>query len=226
MFLGALNTTEARDPCMDLVGELYRYFRDEREKHKREPGVYWVTDLVSCSQKEKFSRTYPELELAQLFRPALVQGALVHAGLEAVLKEILEERGAEVEVEPEAILELDLGEHLPDATGRVTVKGRADLVVKAPTGERVGVEIKTARADLSLPHEHHVDQVRIYNTMFGLEGSIIVYVTPDRVTQYEVRDRMSLADMARRVVEARAPRYPWECAYCPFAVLCPYKVVR
>jgi len=209
----------------DLIGILYKYFKEEREKHVREPGVYWVTDLVSCSQKEKFSRIYPELELAQLFKPILIQGVLVHVGLENILKEILKDLGAEIEVEPETTLKLDLGKFIPGA-GEVVIKGRVDLVVKLPSKGRVGIEIKTARADLSLPHEHHVDQVKIYNTLFNLDQSYLIYVTPDRVTQYGIEERMSLADIAERVAKPRIPRYSWECQYCPFSVLCPNKVVR
>lgn len=211
---------------LDLISILYEYFKEEREKHVREPGVYWVTDLVSCSQREKFSRMYPELELAQFFKPVLVQGVLVHVGLEKILEEAMRGRGAEVEIEPEASLELDLEEFIPDAGGRVIIRGRVDLAVKLPSGENVGVEVKTARADLSLPHEHHVDQVKIYNNLFNLDKSYLIYVTPDRIAQYEVAERMSLASIAERVAKPKAPRYAWECQYCPFSILCPHKVTR
>ena len=196
---------------LDLIGELYRYFREERERHVREEGVYWVIDLVSCSQKERFSRIYPELELAQLFNPILIQGALVHAGLEEILKEVLGKKGARVEVEPEGSLELDLREFIPSAEGKVSIKGRVDLLVELSSGKRVGIEIKTARADLSIPHEHHVDQVKIYNTMFDMDESYIIYVTPDRITQYRVEEKMSMADIAGRVAVPKVPRYSWEC---------------
>jgi len=47
-----------------------------------------------------------------------------------------------------------------------------DLLVELSSGERVGIEIKTARADLSIPHEHHVDQVKTYNTMFDCGSTL------------------------------------------------------
>jgi len=211
---------------LDLISTLYEYFKEERERHVREPGVYWVTDLVSCSQKEKFSRIYPELELAQFFKPILIQGVLVHVGLESILRDIMRERGAEVEVEPEASLKLNLEEFIPNVRESVTVKGRIDLVIRLPSGERLGIEIKTAKADLSLPHEHHVDQVKIYNLLFDLSKSYLIYVTPERITQYEIEERTSLANIVERVAKPKAPRYAWECQYCPFSILCPYKVVR
>lgn len=212
---------------IDFIQELYAFFKEEKEKHAREPGVVWVTDLISCSLKEKYSRLYPELEMAQLFKPVLVQGTLLHYGLEKVLSDILIEKGWTVEIEKEGTITVNLRRLLVNAPAEdtVIVKGRIDLFVENGK-EKFGIEIKTARADLSLPHEHHVDQVKIYNTMFGVEKSYLLYVTPDRVTQYIVRDKMPLQDIAKRIAENTVPRYKWECQYCPFAVLCPHKVTK
>lgn len=209
---------------LDLVAELFNYFRAERAKHQREPGVVWVTDLVSCSLKSRYSEVYPELEMPQLFNPAAVHGTLVHRGLESLLAEILAGRGAEVRLEQEASAEVDLSQVSPGA-GKVVVKGRIDALVLLG-GERVGVEVKSMRGDAPLPLEHHVDQVRLYNLLFDLPATILLYVTPERVAQYEVRERADWREVAQRVLEPRAPRYPWECRYCPFAVVCPSKHVR
>jgi len=205
---------------VDLVKELYAYFREERLRHAREPNVYWVTDLVACSLKPRFAQEFPELDLARFFSPAAVLGVLVHKGVERLLSELLGSRGICVEVEPEASAELDLG------AGRVVVRGRADMVIRLPDGSRLGVEVKSARSDAQLPLEHHVDQVSAYNTLFGLERSILLYVTPDRIAQFEVSRKMSLEEIGRRIAEPKAPRYPWECRYCPFSVVCPKKVSR
>jgi CRISPR-associated exonuclease Cas4 len=209
---------------LDLVAELFNYFRAERAKHQREPGVVWVTDLVSCSLKSRYSEVYPELEMPQLFNPVAVHGTLVHRGLESLLAEILAGRGAEVRLEQEASAEVDLSQVSPGA-GKVVVKGRIDALVLLG-GERVGVEIKSMRGDAPLPLEHHVDQVRLYNLLFDLPATILLYVTPERVAQYEVRERADWREVAQRILEPKAPRYPWECRYCPFAVVCPSKHVR
>lgn len=208
----------------DIVEELYKYFREERVKHVREPGVYWVTDLVSCSLKPQYERLYPELSMPDLFNPVLVQGVLVHKGLGLLLAQLLEVKGAKVEVEKEASIEVDLS--AVGLSGKAIVKGRADVIVSLPGGERVGIEVKTARSDIQLPLEHHVDQVRAYNTLFVLSRSYLLYVTPERIVQYEVSERMSVEELALRVAEHKAPRYAWECRYCSFAVLCPSKVTR
>lgn len=207
---------------LDVVAELYSFFRAERQKHGREPGVVWVTDLVSCSLKSRYSLQYPELELAELFNPVLVHGTLVHKGLEELLKLILEQKGVKVEVEPEASVEVDLSSYAP-GSGKVVVRGRADMVLTLPTGEKQGVEIKSMRGDMPLPLEHHVDQARVYNTLFNLTRTLLVYVTPERITQYIERERLQVDEIARRILEQKAPRYPWECKYCPFSILCPSK---
>lgn len=210
---------------MDIVGELYRYFREERLKHPREPGVHWVTDLVSCSLKVEFERAYPELSMSDVFNPVLVQGVLVHKGLGLLLAQLLEAKGARVELEKETSIEVNLSEAGLEGS-RALVKGRADIIVTLPDGEVLGVEVKTARSDVQLPLEHHVDQVRAYNTLFALSRSYLLYVTPERIAQYEVSDRMSIKEMAFRIVERRAPRYAWECKYCDYSVLCPSKVTK
>lgn len=208
----------------DIVEEIYKYFREERLKHAREPGVHWVTDLISCSLKPQYERLYPELNMSDVFNPLLIQGVLVHRGLALLLTQLLEAKGAKVEVEKEACIEVNLGE--AGLGGKALVRGRADIIVILPTGERVSIEVKTARSDVQLPMEHHLDQVRAYNSIFGLSKSYLLYVTPERISQYEVSGRMSVEELALRVTEHRAPRYAWECRYCNFAVLCPSKVTR
>ncbi|MEM1631210.1 MAG: hypothetical protein QXX83_03700 [Thermofilum sp.] len=206
----------------NVVAELYSFFRSERQKHSREPGVVWVTDLVSCSLKSRYSLEYPELELAELFNPVLIHGTLVHRGLEELLKLILEQKGVKVEVELEGSMEVDLSDLTP-GSGKVLVKGRADVILTLPNGEKHGVEIKSMRGDAPLPLEHHVDQARVYNTLFNLSSTILVYITPERITQYVERERLPAGEIAKRILEQKAPRYPWECKYCPFSVLCPSK---
>ncbi|MEM2475464.1 MAG: hypothetical protein QW407_06025 [Thermofilaceae archaeon] len=210
---------------LNIVEELYRYFRDERSKHSREPGVHWVTDLVSCSLKVRYEQLYPELSMPDVFNPVLIQGVLIHKGLGLLLAQLFEAKGAKVEVEKEACVEVDLTA-AGLAGGKALVKGRADIIVSLPSGEGIGIEVKTARSDIQLPLEHHVDQVRAYNTIFDLSASYLLYVTPERITQFEVEERMSMEELALRATEHKAPRYTWECRYCNFAVLCPYKVTK
>ena len=193
---------------LDLVSLLYEWSKEEAEKHQRELGTFWVVDLVRCPLKRDFERKYPELSSSLIFRPNLLLGRLVHLGLEKLLSERVEDVRVEVEGEREVYVE----------TGKVKVRGRIDIII----GE-IGIEIKTARADFSMPQQHHVDQLRAYNWLFDLSGGILIYVTPDRIAQYEVMETMEEGEIKERILSDKAPRYDWECVYCIYNVLCPQK---
>ena len=158
---------------------------------------------------------YPELSAKEVFTPSFILGNLAHWGIEAFLKDRL---GDNVEVEVEGSRDVVL----PDGR-KVVVRGRADAIIRLGDGTKVGVEVKTARSDTGIPQQHHRDQARIYNWLFDLKETILLYVTPDRVTQYEVTDRVNEQEVIARILDSTYPRYSWECSYCPYAVLCPYK---
>lgn len=202
---------------LDLVNLLYNYVKAEREKHKREPGVLWVSDLVRCPLKRVYEERFPEIALSDMFKPSLVLGTLLHKGFEGLLKELLKEYTVQLEVEGSKEVLLESGEIL-------VIKGRVDLLLTRGD-ERVAVEIKSARSDRGIPQEHHVDQVRAYNWLLNLERSILIYVTPDRVTQFYVDERMSDSEIASIAASRKAPRYSWECSYCSYSIVCPNKIV-
>ena len=195
-----------------IVEELFRSKVEESKKHVKGEDEVYVTDLTRCPLKAKYEQMYPELKEAENYSPAAVLGDLVHRGLEAFLKEKF---NAEVEVEGSKTVQID---------GRaITVKGRADAL----TPEYV-IEIKTSRADRGLPLEHHVLQVRFYLWLFNRKKGLLLYVTPDRVTEYEISDPPDEAEVLRHLEDLLrvryAPKFKWECNYCPFSVLCPNKV--
>ena len=166
----------------------------ELEKHERD-GI-WVTDLIRCPLKREFEEKYPELHRASIFAPNMILGSLVHVGLENILSS---ELNAEIEVKAEKYI----GEH--------KIVGRIDAIVG-----KVGIEIKTSRADIDIPYEHHVLQARIYNWLYDLEKTVLVYVTPDRFTEYCIEDKASEDEILKLIVEKRAPRYDWECSTATF----------
>lgn len=199
---------------LDLISILYDVKRKQREDFERKDNVFWVTDLVRCPLKREYELSYPELAMSELFSPAAIMGDLVHLGLERLLSERL---GSPARVEVEGARNISL----PDGR-EVEVRGRCDLIVDTG-GERVGVEIKTSRSDSGLPREHHMDQARLYNWLFNLSTALILYITPERIAQYVVQDRASDEEVVQRITSRSYPRYLWECRYCTYSVLCPYK---
>ncbi|MCX8185945.1 MAG: CRISPR-associated protein Cas4 [Sulfolobales archaeon] len=199
---------------LDVVKLIYELSKEEHEKHIRDLNTYWVSDLVRCLLKKDYEVKYPELSLRDIFIPYYISGTLIHKGLQSILKEKFGER---VETEVEGVKEV----LLPDG-GKVIVKGRVDAILFSE-GVRVGLEIKTSRSDLNIPHEQHLEQVMIYNWLMDLHHSLLIYITLDRVTQFSVLDKFSESEVADIIVNAKYPRYSWECNYCVYAVMCPYK---
>jgi len=194
---------------------LYRWRIEEARKRMEERGEneLYATELVLCPLKPRFFKMYRELALAHSFSPIALLGEFAHMGLERVLQEILGEDSVRVEVEYERGVEVD---------GRsYVVKGRVDAIV----GDTV-LEIKTSRSDASIPYQHHIQQLRIY--LWLISKGLLLYVTPERLVEFPVTDPASdeeVIDAIRSIVSGEpAPRYPWECQYCPYAQLCPKRV--
>lgn len=192
--------------------KLYRRALEEYRKHFEDsinPKIVFVTDLVTCSQKRVFRRQYPEL--AFRFEPVFVLGEMVHIGIENVLKDY----GFQVEVEIKRDIKVD--------NEKYTVKGRVDAV-----NQDIIVEIKTARTDASIPHEHHLMQLQIYLNLLNRNNGVLIYVTPDRIAEIMIkRELISIENLVKETVENTIhPRWDWECKYCIYSKMCPYKQIK
>nr|WP_234097619.1 CRISPR-associated protein Cas4 [Sulfolobus islandicus] len=196
-----------------IIEELFKEKISEAKQHQRNEGEVYVTDLVRCPLKAKYELLYPELKDAEAYTPSFILGDLVHKGLEEFLKEKF---NAELEVEGAKQLQID---------GKtITLKGRADAL----TNDYV-IEIKSSRADRGLPHEHHILQLRLYLWLFNKSKGVLVYITPDRITEYEINnppDEAEVLELVEDFMKAKnAPKFKWECGYCTFSVLCPRRMV-
>jgi len=180
----------------------------ERLKELSDESVIYVADLVSCPQKRSLRLLYPELSFK--FEPHAVLGDAAHAGLQ----QLLAQSGFEVEKEVEDVVEV---------SGRAyKVKGRVDAYSK----ERgLVVEIKTGRSGEGLPREHHLLQVKAYMAMLGARKGLLVYLTSEKLAEFEVEldEGFDLGGLVEEHVRKKAvPKWPWECKYCPYSRLCPY----
>ncbi|MDT7887559.1 MAG: hypothetical protein RQ885_01115 [Desulfurococcales archaeon] len=199
----------------DIVSILYRIKREAIEERKREDNVYWITDLVRCPLKREYEIIYPEISLSSIFSPSAIMGDLIHAGLEEMIKN---RSGLGV-----VLTEVEGSKKIVLPDGReVEVRGRCDIILEME-GERIGVEIKSAKSDAKIPLEHHIDQVRLYNWLFNLRKSYLVYITRERITQYPIEQRATEDEVVTRITSRSYPRYLWECRYCNYSVMCPYK---
>ncbi|MCY0868427.1 MAG: CRISPR-associated protein Cas4 [Desulfurococcus sp.] len=194
-----------------LVTEILyrRVMKEQLEKleESRRKDVVYVTELVSCSHKYHLRRKYPELTLG--FEPSAVLGTLLHLGLESILRE----EGYEVEYSVERQVEVEGAFY--------TVKGRVDAFNPS---RGVVVEVKSSRSSRELPRQHHIEQLNIYLNLLEAEKGILVYITPDKIEEYEVlKERIDVGDLLKNTInDLIHPRYSWECNYCAFKRICPY----
>ena len=182
---------------MEVMDILYQTFTEEKE---REDNIIYVTDLCRCPLKAEFERRYPIIKVKIL--PQFVVGSLIHAGLQ----QLLEKHGFRIEVEGCKQIE------------NYEIHGRIDAI----KGE-TGVEIKFSRSDQGIPYEHHKLQCAIYNWLFGLRKTILVYITPDRVAEYKITNIPDDYTIKKLIEWKEYPRYHWECKYCEYSIICPYK---
>ncbi len=200
------------------ISELLYHWRIEESRKRMEQRLdneFYVTELIMCPLKYRYAKTYKEIALASAFSPTTLMGELVHLGLETLLKKLLGEDVVKTEVEFDREVVVDGVSYI--------VKGRVDAIV-----DDTVIEIKTSRSDVHIPYQHHVLQLRIYLWLTGLNKGLLLYITPDRVVEFEVNTAASdgeVSDLVRSMLVGEpAPRYAWECSYCPFASLCPRKV--
>lgn len=196
----------------DIMPRIVAYREQELEKHlPRDPFVFYITDLVRCSRKREFELSHPKLMYVRVASGRTFLGDTVHRGLESMLKEIF---GDSVVVEYEGGTER-YKEVFVDGV-KYIVKGRIDAILNGDTG----VEIKETVSHGSLPYQHHVEQCMLYNWLYGFRRTLLLYVSPDGIYEFEVVDRFSDEDVVRRIKEPRSPRYEWECELCEFRSIC------
>lgn len=201
---------------------LYSFRRLERKRHPREPGVLWVTDLISCPLKYEYEIAHPDLVSLGTYDPHFILGDLVHLGLLRLLflarKQGLFAVNLREEIEGYKKLEVDEEE--------IVLKGRLDVLLESEEG-KIGYEIKYSRSDAGIPRDNHRLQASLYAWLFDLDQVRLIYITPERIAEFEVHEKISEVDVLTLIKEykskTRVPRWPWECKYCPFAILCPFK---
>jgi len=194
----------------DIIKKIIDAKLTDIKQHRREQNEYYVTDLVRCSLKREYELKYPEITFSSALVGRLLLGDIVHKGMEALLKQLYGDR---VRIESEGLekeITLSIGNKIYKLSGRI------DAIID----NKVGVEIKETITKGSLPFDHHVEQCMIYNYLYGLDYTILLYISPDGIYQFIIEKRMSENEIVERITEPKAPRYTWECQYCPFNSIC------
>ena len=213
---------------MEISELLYRIqlkeFKERFKKVKEYKGILiWVSALTQCPRKWLYMLKFPEAVQYQ-FKGSLAIGKVAHMGLESIIKDnlsCLSYKRVENEVEVKKEVVLDDGR-------KVLITGRVDSVAYRDD-EKILYEIKTAKSDIGIPHGHHILQLKIYMNILGSSKGILVYLTPERITEYEVKEPVSNEELKRLIssfLKFKGPLYSWECSYCIFSSICPYKKIH
>jgi len=177
----------------------------QRKIEEKAEDEVWITDLTECPRKAEFRVKMPDYNLPT---PSTIVGDFVHVGVLSWLREFYE-----AEIEKEITKEID----------GWRVKGRIDAVVN----DQFIVEIKFMRASVERePLPHHIEQVRLYLWLTGLEKGVLLYVTPEAVYEHEITIPYRDEQVAELLREKQIPRYDWECSYCNWSGFCERKVRR
>ncbi|MEM2447905.1 MAG: hypothetical protein QXT14_03005 [Candidatus Bathyarchaeia archaeon] len=191
------------------LGELlFRLKFADAQKHRREDGEVFVTDLVLCGVRLQKQRKFPEIEPSNAFNSRTLEGDIVHKGVQTVLKEVLGDR---VQVEVEGSKEV----------AGFRLKGRIDAIVDG----KYGVEIKHVKSDYGIgTYKHHMLQALIYWWMFDLESVELLYISGDRSTSIPVEGSLTEEDIAKLILEPKPVAEEWVCRYCEYSFSCQYKL--
>lgn len=209
--MAIMGNTMSSDYVMSIIYELRLKDFNEKLKELRDPRVIYVSDLISCSHKRVFRIKFPELQFR--FEPTMILGELVHRGLEDVLRK----KGFEQEVSIEKTVEINGKTYV--------VKGRIDAF---NASDGVVIEIKTARSSQGVPHRHHILQIQIYMNMVDAKEGLLIYITPDRILEYKlIKETIDIDELVKETInDAVHPRWDWECRYCIYNKMCPYRVTE
>ncbi|MCS7111361.1 MAG: CRISPR-associated protein Cas4 [Ignisphaera sp.] len=203
----------------NITNLLYSWKVAEAKKRLEEKlrNEIYVTDLIYCPLKYKYQKLYKELALGTAFSPITLYGEIIHQGLERLLQLLFGMDNIKVEVEYEKSVRTNLDNNT------YIIKGRVDAIVKDYI-----IEIKSSSSDKNLPHEHHITQARLYLWLSNLNKALLIYITPSRIVEFQVKGAVSdeeLIKLVETVITGRpAPRYSWECRYCTYSILCPQKI--
>lgn len=189
---------------------LYKWKKEESDKHRREEGVVWLTDLLTCPKKLEYEELFPAVKEVDAYNPTTLTGDIIHRGVQDILKEIYGDKfRAEVEGEKKI--------------GSVKIRGRIDGIIN----DKYGLEIKHVKSDHNIPYEHHLIQAKAEKWLFNLERVELLYISRDRITSYIIDDGFKDDDIVMLLTtKNKIPRYTWQCNYCNYTFICPYRVVR
>lgn len=183
----------------------YKISREEGRKKLEEKRykVFFAHELLLCPTALEFRKVFSEIEIAQSFQPQLMVGEIVESGLEKFLNKLGLVKCTKVYFKI-------IDSHI--------VAGSPDYVDNLDNPSVV-VDVKFKRASPQ-PLEHHVARMKVYLFLTDAEEGILLYISPEGIKDYVVREPFSRSDISMLISQNNSPRFEWQCKYCPFSKFC------
>jgi len=192
---------------------LARRYSDWRAHYPRREGEWWATDLVRCSEKREIEVRYPELAMRAVGHAPFIVGEMIHKAVYGMVEARCIIERVKCEIEPEYETEIDTGDRV------VKLRYRPDIVLTKDDRKSV-LEVKYVRSLRGIPHEHHMEQVSLYEYLIPAGEGAILYLSPEGICQVENTSPVDEKWILDRIADYIAPRYDWECKYCFYRDFC------
>jgi CRISPR/Cas system-associated exonuclease Cas4 (RecB family) len=202
----------------DLVGvdlaalvarEMIARYKIQREMSRKEleerykKRVLFAHELTSCALKSRFSKSLHELDLASSFNPRMMIGELIEYGVEKFMQQI-----GFTKFQGAFVMEMD----------EFVIAGSPDYISK---DKSTIVDVKYSFNPIT--RDHHIERMQIYLTISNIPRGLLIYISPQGLKSYEVRDKMDQSKIRNLIQNPQIPRYVWECRLCVYSEFCPYR---
>lgn len=198
----------------DIFDQMIERYKISREDWREEIArtlkvgkVWFVHELLECRQKKNMREKFPEIDVATSFNPRLVVGWLIEEAVRNILKAQSQRWYKKI--------------------GEVAVAGEADILLD-DGGEKTVIEVKYLTGLYGAPHQHHIDQLRLYLWGLGIDRGELWMISPEGIIFTPVTS-MTDEDVAELLSESESemsPRYIFECKLCNYEQFCPYSIIR
>lgn len=201
----------AREFNMDFTKALAEHYQEKYPKEGLENAVY-AYELTTCQRKIEYRDRFSDAAMLDRQRWPLLKGEAV----DDLINNILEE---------DYITDGSMDFKIPETEGIKFIRCRPDVLALREPGN-IPIEIKTTKSLRYGASKHHAIQANVYAQCWDAPFALLFYFSPDGRKYYRIgRDMDVNIPQLIREMDA-SPRWDWECSYCPFSHLCPFKKVE
>jgi len=198
--------------AIEKIFRAYLDFMNEKYKHEHLADKVHVHDLVRCKHKSELEVLFPEGSYK--LSPVLFLGEAVDEFVKNLVMDYREK------------LFKDLVSTTSEVEKKISINGREITIIGRPDiiMEDSVIEVKYSRTPEDKPLEHHIAQLKLYMYLTNKKKGILVYFTPRGLREFIIEEEIDEEYVQELVNNWKTPRYDWECQYCNYREICPYRI--